>query len=107
MTKQSQPSEYSMKEYWVYMMTNVANTVLYTGVTNDLYKRVAEHRNKTGSKFSSKYNITRLVYYENFIRICEALAAEKKSKAGSRAKKIKLIESVNPQWEDLHEQALG
>jgi len=83
------------------------NTVLYTSVTNNLRKRVAEHRNKIGSKFTSKYNITKLVYYESFARIWDAIAAEKKIKAGSRAKKIKLIESLNPQWEDLYEQALG
>jgi len=56
-TKQSRTLEYSMKEYWVYIMTNMRNTVLYTGVTNNLRKRVAEHRNKIGSKFTSKYNI--------------------------------------------------
>jgi putative endonuclease len=85
-------------------MINTTNTVLYTGVTNDLCKRVAEHRNKKGSKFTSKYNIRKLVYYECFADIWDAIAAEKKIKAGSRAKKIKLIEGVNPQWEDLYEQ---
>jgi len=87
----------------VYIMTNMGNTVLYTGVTNDLRKRIAKHRNKTGSKFTSKYNITKLVYYEDFIRIQDAIAAEKRIKAGSRAKKVKLIESINPQWKDLYE----
>jgi len=86
-------------------MTNPNNTVLYTGVTNDLCKRVYEHRNKKGSKFTSKYNIIKLVYYESFARVYDAIAAEKRVKAGSRAKKIMLIESINPHWEDLYEQA--
>ncbi len=88
-------------------MTNVGNTVLYTGVTNNLRRRVAAHRNGTGSKFTSRYNVTKLVFYEGFGLIQDAIAAEKKIKAGSRAKKVKLIESVNPQWLDLGEQALG
>jgi putative endonuclease len=82
-------------------MTNPVNSVFYTGVTNNLTKRIAEHRNKTGSSFTRKYNIIKLVYYESFPRILDAIAAEKKIKAGSRIKKIKLIESINPQWEDL------
>ncbi|MHC4143543.1 MAG: GIY-YIG nuclease family protein [Planctomycetota bacterium] len=86
-----------MNTYWVYIMTNVGNTALYTGVTNDLCRRVAEHKNKQGSKFTSKYNVTKLVFYEAFGRIQDAIAAEKTIKAGSRAKKVKLIESANPQ----------
>ena len=82
-------------------MSNPTNSVLYTGVTNDLDRRIAEHRNKTGSAFTRKYNVTKLVYYESFSRIVDAITAEKKIKAGSRLKKIKLIESINPTWEDL------
>ena len=96
-----------MNMYWVYIMTNVGNAVLYTGVTNDLRRRVAEHKNRRGSKFTSRYNVTELVFYEAFGRIQDAIAAEKKIKAGSRAKKVKLIESANPQWHDLYEQAFG
>ena len=96
-----------MHTYWVYRMTNVGNTVLYTGVTDNLRRRVAAHRNGTGSKFTSRYNVTKLVFYEVFGLIQDAIAAEKKIKAGSRARKVKLIESVNPQWLDLDEQALG
>ncbi len=96
-----------MNQYWAYIITNIGNTVLYTGVTTNLHKRIEEHRNKKGSKFTNKYNITKLVYYEGFNRIQDAIAAEKKIKVGSRAKKIELIESVNPQWEDLYEQAFG
>ena len=87
-------------------MTNMGNTVLYTGVTNDLRERIARHRNKTGSTFTSKYNITKLVYFEDFVRIQDAIAAEKRIKAGSRSKKVKLIESNNPQWKDLYEQTM-
>jgi len=94
-----------MNTYWVYIMTNVGNTVLYTGVTNDLRRRVAEHKSRRGSKFTSKYNVTKLVFYESFGRIQDAIAAEKTIKAGSHAKKVKLIESANPQWQDLYEQA--
>ena len=93
-----------MNQYWVYIMTNTGNTVLYTGVTNNIHKRIAEHKNRKGSKFTSKYNISKLVWYEGFHRIQDAIAAEKKIKAGSRAKKIKLIESVNPEWDDLYKQ---
>jgi putative endonuclease len=96
-----------MNQYWVYIMTNLSNTVLYAGVTNDLSRRISEHRNKTGSKFTSRYKITKLVYYEGFTSILDAIAAEKKIKAGSRAGKIKLIGSMNPKWMDLYEQALG
>jgi len=91
-----------MKQYWVYMMTNPNNTVIYTGVTNNLAKRIQEHKDKKGSSFTSRYNITKLVYYETFGRICDAIAAEKRIKAGSRAQKIKLIESINPGWKDLY-----
>ncbi len=93
-----------MNQYWVYIVTNVRNTVLYTGVTNNLLSRIANHKNRKGSKFTSKYNISKLVWYEGFYRIQDAIAAEKKIKAGSRAKKIKLIESENPEWDDLYKQ---
>ena len=91
-----------MKQYWVYMMTNRNKTVIYTGVTNDLRKRVQAHKDGKGSSFTKRYNIIKLVYYESFSRIYDAIAAEKKIKAGSRAKKIKFIESINPYWKDLY-----
>ena len=84
----------------MYIITNIGNTVLYTGVTNDLRRRILEHRNKTGSEFTNRYNVTKLVYYESFDKVWDAVAAEKRIKAGSRDKKIQLIESVNPQRED-------
>jgi putative endonuclease len=72
-------------------MTNTNNTVLYTGVTNDLERRVAEHKDKKSSSFTSKYSVTKLVFYERFDRINDAIAAEKRIKAGSRVKKNKII----------------
>ncbi len=90
-----------MRSYWVYIMTNGSNTVLYTGVTNDLRRRVAQHKSGTGSKFTGRYRITKLVFYEEFGRITDAIAAEKRVKGGWRAKKIQLIEALNPEWKDL------
>jgi putative endonuclease len=95
------PKEWLVRDYWVYIMTNISNTVLYTGVTNALRRRVAEHKAGLGSAFTSRYRIHKLVFYERFVRITDAIATEKKIKAGSRAKKIALIEEHNPQWNDL------
>ena len=86
----------------MYIMTNKNNTVLYTGITNDLIKRVYEHQNNIGSKFTSKYNINKLVYYEIFGDPENAILREKKIKAGSRQKKIDLINSINESWDDLY-----
>jgi putative endonuclease len=89
------------KQYYVYMMTNKNNTTLYTGVTNDLPRRVFEHKNKLAEGFTRKYNINKLVYYEIYEDIYEAITREKQIKGGSRAKKIQLIEEMNPSWNDL------
>jgi len=86
--------------YYVYMMTNRSKT-LYTGVTNDLYRRVYEHKQKLIPGFTQKYNINRLVYYQATSDVREAIAREKQIKGWLRAKKITLSESVNPQWRDL------
>ena len=83
-------------------MTNRNKSVIYTGVTNDLKRRVQEYKDKKGGSFTKRYNINMLVYYESFGSIYDAIAAEKKIKAGSRAKKIELIESLNPYWKDLY-----
>ena len=91
------------KHYYVYIMTNRYNTVLYTGVTNNLLRRVWEHRNGRGSQFTSKYRVTKLVYFEETTDVRAAIAREKQIKAGSRAKKIALIESINPECLDLAE----
>ena len=83
-------------------MTNKHKTVLYTGVTTDLYARVQQHISKVyQNSFSAKYNLEKLVYYHNFSTIEEAIAEEKRIKAGSRKSKIKLIETLNASWEDL------
>ena len=89
-----------MKRYYVYIMTNRSWT-LYTGVTSNLQRRVYEHRQKPVPCFTSKYNITRLVYFEETSDVHAALAREKQIKGWLRAKKIALIESVNPEWKDL------
>jgi putative endonuclease len=93
----------SERQYCVYIMANAHNTVLYTGVTNDLQRRVLEHRSgKSG--FTKKYNITKLVYFESGDDVSAAIAREKQIKAGSRQKKIDLINSINPEWKDLFEE---
>ena len=89
-----------MKAYYVYIMTNRSRT-LYTGVTNSLMRRVYEHKHKLISSFTKKYNITLLVYYEETSSIEAAIAREKQIKGWLRSKKIALIESMNPQWQDL------
>ena len=85
-------------------MTNKRNTVLYTGVTNDLRRRVYEHREKLVDEFTEKYNVTKLVYYEIFQDPENAIMREKQIKAGSRQKKIDLINQMNKEWRDLYEQ---
>ncbi len=95
------PSMREKKYYFVYIMTNPRNTVLYTGVTSDLKRRIFEHKNKLLSGFIAKYNVTKLVYYEVYEDPENAILREKQIKAGSRAKKIRLIHSLNPEWRDL------
>lgn len=87
----------------VYIMTDKGHRVLYTGVTSNLFKRVAEHKDKVVSGFTSVYNVTKLVYYEEHNTIEEAIAREKQIKGGSRQKKLDLIESRNPEWKDLYD----
>jgi len=89
-----------MKQYYIYIMTNHSKT-LYTGVTSDLAGRVYQHKEGTGSVFTSKYKINRLVYYEELSNIEEAITREKQLKGWVRKKKIDLIESTNPTWGDL------
>jgi putative endonuclease len=95
-----------MKEnlYFVYIMSNQDHTVLYTGVTNDLQRRVIEHKSGKGGAFSKKYKLYKLVYYESGNEIKIAISREKQIKAGSRQKKVDLINSINPDWEDLYEK---
>ena len=92
------------EHYYVYIMTNKYNTVLYTGVTNDLIRRVYEHKNKLVEGFTAKYNLTKLVYYEIFKDVKEAINREKQIKGWKREKKEKLIKGFNPDWKDLYEE---
>jgi putative endonuclease len=85
-------------------MTNISNSVLYTGVTNNLIRRVFEHKNKITKGFTSKYNVNKLVYFEQGEEVYGAIAREKQIKAGSRRKKIELINDMNPGWKDLWEE---
>lgn len=87
---------------FVYILTNVNNTVLYTGVTSDLTVRITQHKEiKHPDSFSAKYNLCKLVYYESFETIGEAIKREKLIKGGSRKKKLELINGLNPEWVDL------
>lgn len=95
------------KYYYVYILTNKNNKVLYTGVTSNLLKRVDEHRRKVIKGFTSKYNVNKLVYYEETQNINGAIIRVKQIKGYVRSKKIKLIESKNPNWEDLLEKLIN
>ncbi len=90
-----------MRNYYTYIATNKNHTVLYTGITNDLERRIYEHKNKLFLGFTSKYNVNKLIWYENFNSPEEAIAAEKKIKGWTRAKKLDLIKSINPNFDDL------
>ena len=90
------------RQYAVYILTNSRHTVLHTGVTNNLDRRIHEHRSKKGSAFTRKYNVTELVYYELGDDVQKAIAREKQIKAGSRQDKLDLINAFNPEWKDLY-----
>jgi len=91
-----------MKNFFVYLVCNPLNTVIYTGVTSNLPKRINQHKMKTfPNAFTAKYNCTKLVWYQELGTHDKAFKREKQIKAGSRRKKIALIEEVNPEWKDL------
>ena len=90
-----------MKKGYVYILTNKFNRVLYVGVTNDIVRRTEAHQLKLVQGFTKKYNLSKLVYFEEFPSIIEAIEVEKKIKAGSRKKKLKFIKEQNPTWNDL------
>ena len=92
------------KTYVVYLLTNRNNTVIYTGITSDLAGRLESRRQKAVAGFTARYNVEKLVYYEVFATPREAIQREKQIKAGPRANKVGLIESLNPEWEDLAER---
>jgi putative endonuclease len=87
----------------IYIMTNKGHRVLYTGVTSNLFKRVSEHKDRMVPGFTNAYNVTKLVYYKEYMTMEEAIAREKQIKGGSRQKKIYLINSKNPEWKDLYD----
>ena len=93
--------------YYLYIMSNSAGTVLYTGVTNDLVRRADEHRSGLGGAFTSKYRATLLVYWEETMEVTSAIAREKQIKGGSRKKKLDLVRSMNPTWQDLYDSIVG
>jgi putative endonuclease len=95
-----------MKQGYVYIMSNDKNGTLYIGVTSDIIKRVYQHKNFLCKGFTKKYALTKLVYFEIFDSIENAIVREKQLKAGSRVKKILLIESINRDWSDLYESLL-
>ncbi len=93
--------------YFIYILTNRYNKVLYIGVTNNLLKRVWEHINSENNFcFTKRYNVYKLVYYEEFYSISDAIAREKQLKAGSRQRKIDLINNFNSEWRDLYEEMI-
>ena len=90
-----------MKSYYVYILTNWNNKVLYIGVTGNINRRIYEHKNKLADGFTKKYNITKLVYVEETNEIKSAIEREKQLKGWNRVKKDQLVESVNPDWTDI------
>ena len=93
----------SRKQFFVYLMTNKNNSVIYTGMTNNLNRRVIEHKNKLLKGFSRSYNIIKLVHFEQFDYVNDAIMREKQIKKWSRRKKLELINSGNKEWVDLSE----
>ena len=92
------------RQFSVYILTNRYNTTLYTGVTNDLYNRVLQHKMGEGGWFTKRYNLSKLVYFETTSDIRVAILSEKQIKAGTRQKKIDLIMLINPDWKDLFDE---
>jgi len=95
------------KTYWVYMLASGRNGTLYIGATNDLARRIFEHRSGTASGFTRKYAVHHLVWYEEHGNINEAIAREKRLKRFNRAWKLELIEAMNPHWRDLYDTLLS
>ncbi|MBI3292407.1 MAG: GIY-YIG nuclease family protein [Elusimicrobia bacterium] len=92
------------RQYYVYLLTNKGHTVLYTGVTNNLKRRIYEHREKFVLGFTQRYNVSKLIYYEVLNDIEPAITREKQIKSWSRRRKLTLINRVNPEWKDLYDQ---
>lgn len=90
-----------MRAYYVHLLTTLNHTALYVGVTNDLTRRVADHKAGTHAGFTKQYNVRKLVHFETYQSIAGTIAREKQLKAGSRAKKLALVDASNPNWEEL------
>jgi putative endonuclease len=97
----------SPKQPAVYLLASERNGTLYTGVTSDLVKRVWQHKNDLADGFTKQYSVHLLVYYELAEEMAAAIAREKQIKGGSRAKKLAMIEAMNPEWRDLYDDILG
>ena len=95
-----------VRRYWVYILMNRGGTTLYIGVTGNLARRLEQHRSGVGSGFTSRYNVTRLVYVEEFAQVQDAIAREKQLKGWKRCRKEELIRSVNPRLKDLADEAV-
>lgn len=95
---------FNRKQYYVHIMANKINTVLYTGITSDLKKRIWEHKEKVIDGFTKNYNINKLIFFEIYNDPENAILREKQIKAGSRAKKVELIMGINPEWKDLYDK---
>ena len=95
-----------MREFYVYILTNRKHTVLYTGVTGNLFERVKQHKSGTGSKFTSRYHVNKLIYIEVYSNSYDAISREKQIKAGSRQDKIDLINTMNPEWNALSNELI-
>lgn len=93
------------KQYFVYMMTNIHHTVLYTGMTGYIVERGWQHKQRLIEGFTKKYNATKMVYAEPYSNVHEAIAREKQIKRWSRKKKERLINEVNPEWRDIYEES--
>jgi putative endonuclease len=93
--------------YSAYSVTNKGRTVLYTGITNNLERRRSQHANGTNGSFTKRYKASRVIYYETFSDVRSAISREKRIKAWRREKKVELIESMNPRWENLGDQLFG
>ena len=94
-------------DFWVYIVTNRNHSVLYIGVTNSLSRRIAEHREGIGANFPAAYRCNKLIYYEHFTQVDEAIARESQLKKWSRAKKVALVDELNPSWLDLGDDLLA
>lgn len=90
-----------MRAYFTYIVTNRKHGILYTGITNNIFNRTIQHKNKINKGFTSRYNLNKLVWFEQYQWVHDAIFREKQIKGWNRDKKIKLIESMNPEWKDL------